>query len=125
MIRSAEFSEDADVDLLPVAVVRQSLESVIGSRASIRRAFDDLDWFSGVDFLLDDKVRFAFRRYDGHPVDTFTIYVDRSAGIEPSTMALILGEFRLPTAALVWENDAIARAYKPGMKAASASAGLR
>ncbi len=125
MIRSADFSDEAEIDLLPVAVVRQSLESVVGTRAPIRRAFDDLDWFRGADFLLDDNVRFSMRHYDGHPEGTFTIYLDRGVEKDPGAIALILREFKLPPQALAWENEAAARAHHRAGAKGYASARFR
>ncbi|MDB5558739.1 MAG: hypothetical protein JWQ36_1673 [Enterovirga sp.] len=112
MIRSADFSEEAEIDLLPVAIVRRPLESVIGDRAKIRRAYDDLDWFDGADVLFEGRTRFALRHYDGHPPDTFTIYVDRAAEKDPGAVALLLRELDLSPDLLAWQNEGFARSER-------------
>jgi len=95
------------VDVVPQAVIALPVKKIIGRRADISSGSDDFDDFEGASFRLDNKIEIAVRRYKGHPKDTATIYIDRSAAdIELISQLIrkILSEFHVPIAALQWER---------------------
>jgi hypothetical protein len=64
---------------------------------------DDLDYFEGASFKLDNKIEIAVRHYRGHP----DLYIDRrESDVENITQLIrkILDEFDAPLAALQWER---------------------
>lgn len=104
MIRSAHFSDD-DLDLVPMAIVGAPLAATLAGRGEVVRGWDDLDWYDGADFVVGRHVSVALRHYDGHPPDTFTIYVDRTR-LSAGTLALVLRAFGIATHALTWVQQA-------------------
>ncbi|WP_316227654.1 MULTISPECIES: hypothetical protein [unclassified Bradyrhizobium] len=95
------------VDVVPQAILALPIHKVIGKRADISRGIDDLDYFEGASFKLDDKVEIAVRHYHGHPEDTATIYIDsRENDIEHITQIIlrILKELHVPPTALKWQR---------------------
>jgi hypothetical protein len=94
-------------EVVPPAVVGLPVEKIIGWRADISRGTDDLDYFEGASFKLDDKIEIAVRHYRGHPKDTTTIYIDRRENdVEHITQLIrrIFDELRIPLAALPRER---------------------
>jgi hypothetical protein len=95
------------VDVVPQAIIGLPVEKIVGERAVIKSGHDDFDFFEGAFFKLDHQVEIAVRHYRGHPKDTTTIYIDRrEVDVEKITQLIrkILGEFRVPLAALQWER---------------------
>jgi len=95
------------VDVVPQAIIGLPIAKVIGHRADISTGNDDFDSFEGASFKLDGKIEIAVRHYRGHPADTATLYIDRSArDIGHITMLIrrVLSEFDIPDSALTWER---------------------
>ncbi len=95
------------VDVVPQAIINMPVKAVVGGRADVQRDADDLDYFEGASFKLNNKIEIAVRHYDGHDKDTTTLYIDRrEKNVEQITrlIRLILQEFRIPVAALQWER---------------------
>ena len=92
------------VDVVPQAIIGLPIAKVIGHRADISSGNDD---FEGASFKLDNTIEIAVRHYRGHPANTATLYIDRSArDIEQITMLIrrVLSEFNIPDTALTWER---------------------
>ena len=95
------------VDVVPQAIINMPIKTVVGGRADVRRDADDLDYFEGASFKLNNKLEIAVRHYDGHEKNTTTLYIDRrERNVEQITrlIRLILQEFKIPEAALQWER---------------------
>ncbi len=95
------------VDVVPQAVIGLPVEKVVGKRAHISEGHDDLDFFEGASFKLDNQIEIAVRHYRGHPKDTATIYIDRREGDVKRISKLIsqiMLEFHVPSAALRWQR---------------------
>jgi hypothetical protein len=96
------------VDVVPQAVISLPVGKVVGRRADISSGNDDLDYFEGASFKLDNKIELAVRHYRGHPENTSTIYIDRrESNVEQITRLIrkILEELHVPLAALQWERQ--------------------
>jgi len=96
------------VDVVPQAIINMPVEAVIGRLTDIRRGSDDLDYFVGASFKLDNKIEIALRHYDGHDKGTTTIYIDRrEKSVEHITrlIRIILDELDVPVKALQWERQ--------------------
>lgn len=65
-----------DIDFVPHAIVGKPIEFFEDRLGRFERACDDLDFYQGLSLLLDDKVSFALRHYDGHTPGTVTVYLD-------------------------------------------------
>jgi hypothetical protein len=95
------------VDVVPQAVIALPVRKIVGRRADISSGSDDLDYFEGASFRLDNKIEIAVRHYRGHPENTSTIYIDRRQDdVEKITQLIrkILDELHVPLAALQWER---------------------
>jgi hypothetical protein len=95
------------VDVIPQAVIGLPIAEVIGHHADISSGNDDFDYFEGASFKLDNTIEIAVRHYRGHPANTATLYIDRSArDVEQITMLIrrVLFEFDIPDTALTWER---------------------
>lgn len=96
------------VDVVPQAIINMPVEAVIGRLTDIRRGSDDLDYFVGASFKLDNKIEIAVRHYDEHDKGTTTIYIDRrEKSVEDITrlIRIILDELDVPVKALQWERQ--------------------
>lgn len=108
MIRNATFADD--VDLIPEAIVNRPLAIPAYGRFKLERGVDDLDAYEGRDLLLSspdwpEPVPVALRRYDGHPPDTFTIYVERRVHDGGRVVDQILRFIQLREEWLVWRRS--------------------
>jgi hypothetical protein len=95
------------VDVVPQAIVNLPVRKIVHGLADVREGSDDLDYFEGASFKLNDEFEIAIRHYRGHPENTSTIYIDSSANdVEFITQLIrkILKEFRIPADALRWER---------------------
>lgn len=95
------------VDVVPQAIVALPVQKIVGNRGDVSEGVDDLDYFEGASFKLDNDVEIAVRHYRGHPKDTATIYIDgRESDVEHITGLIrkILDEFHVPPAALKWQR---------------------
>jgi hypothetical protein len=95
------------VDVVPQAVIALPVKKIVGRKADISSGSDDLDYFEGASFKLDNKIEIAVRHYRGHPENTSTIYIDRRQDdIEQITRLIrkILDELHVPLTALQWER---------------------
>ena len=93
------------VDVVPQAIIGLPVEKIVGRGVS--SGSDDLDYFEGASFKLDNKIEIAVRHYRGHPENTSTLYIDRrESDVENITQLIrkILDEFDVPLAALQWER---------------------
>lgn len=93
------------VDVLPQAIVGLPVREIVTGELSSGN--DDLDYFEGASFRLDNRIEIAVRHYRGHPANTSTIYIDRRENnVEQITWLIrrILDELRIPREALQWER---------------------
>jgi hypothetical protein len=95
------------VDVVPQAIISLPVGKVVGRRADISSGSDDLDYFEGASFKLDNKIELAVRHYRNHPKNTSTLYIDRrESDIQQITRLIrkILDEFHVPLEAIQWER---------------------
>jgi hypothetical protein len=95
------------VEVVPQAIINHSVSAVVGNRAEVKKAADDLDTFEGAFFKLDSNLEIAVSHYAGYPDNTATIYIDRKIeNVEEISRLVrkILGEFGLTAADLRWER---------------------
>jgi hypothetical protein len=95
------------VEVVPQAVLALPVQMVLRGRAPISEGIDDLDYFEGASFKLDNNIEIAVRHYRGHPANTSTIYIDRRENELLKITSLIrkiLTEFEVPLDALKWER---------------------
>ena len=95
------------VDVIPQAIINMPVTAVVGERARLSRDLDDLDYFEGAAFKLNNEIEIAVRHYDGHDRNTTTLYIDRrERDVEHITwlIRVILDEFQGPVTALQWER---------------------
>jgi hypothetical protein len=98
---------DLSVEVVPQAIVDLPVGQIVGPWSDINNGNDDLDYFEGASFRLDNEVEIAVRHYRGHPENTSTIYIDRrESDVEHITRLIrkILGELHVPLGALRWER---------------------
>lgn len=72
-----------------------------------RRSWDDLDYFDGASFDLDQDVTFSLRRYHGHPPRTVTLYLEDSIGDTREVIEFsyrIAGEFKMSSTGVRWKR---------------------
>lgn len=110
MIRVSDLSEIKSKELLPQATLLRPVSYFTSLfRTHSMEGHDDLDYYQGVAFVLDDMVPFALMHYRGYPEDTTTVYLP--FGIqgpkEVSTiLARIVSETDVPTSAIIWQREA-------------------
>ena len=98
--------EHGDIDLIPQAVLWFSVSS-LAKRYRVVEGEDDLDYYEGASFILDDRWPFAIRHYRGHPEGTTTIYLDanvREVGRIQQLIARIVRELDLPPKVVSWQR---------------------
>jgi hypothetical protein len=107
----------ADVEgnsFLPQAIIMHSVEGLwrhlislsLDPAADLRSGHDDFDDYIGAAFTLDGKLPFTIKHYQGHPADTFTVYLPPGIREVPEiTEAIrsIVGELRLEQD-LIWQR---------------------
>ncbi len=97
------------VDLVEQAVIGIPV-SYFADRKGIafERDCDDLDYFDGAFFTLDDNItKFALIHYRGNPENHTALYLDRALqGADLSKIVEhILGSFDIPGGYLTWMNE--------------------
>ena len=95
------------VDVIPQAVVGLPVAKIAQGWKHFSEESDDLDFYEGASFRLDNKIELAVRHYRGHPSDTTTIYIDgRERDVEHITLLVrkIMTELHIPEEALRWER---------------------
>ena len=94
-------------DLVPQAVLKLPVESVVSNWGGAEHGYDDFDEFEGLSFALDNNLFFAVRHYQGHPKGTSTLYIDhRVVGVQEITDLLgkILSELGVSTSFIEWQR---------------------
>ncbi len=95
------------VDVIPQAIVGLPVGKIAQHWKHFSEESDDLDFYEGASFRLDNNIEIAVRHYRGHPNDTTTIYIDcRERDVERITRLVrkIMIELRIPEEALRWER---------------------
>jgi len=64
------------VDFVAHAIVQRPVEYFEDRLGGFDRALDDLDYYDGGTFRLDDGVLFALRHYDEYPANTVAVFLD-------------------------------------------------
>lgn len=98
------------VDVIPQAIVGLPVGKIAQRWEHFSEGSDDLDFYEGASFRLDNKIEIAVRHYRGHPSDTTTIYIDcRERDVEHITRLIrkIMKELRIPEETLRWERRQI------------------
>jgi hypothetical protein len=108
LLSSAEPIRSLSVDVVPQAVISLPVGRVVGRRADISSGNDDLDYFEGASFKLDNKIELAVRHYRGHPENTSTLYILIVAKATysklPSSSERFLMSLMSHFAAIQWER---------------------
>ena len=95
-------------DLIPQAVIDGRLQAIANRlETAFEYGRDDLDAFTGIGAMLDNDFPFALLRYNGHPKDTFTIYLsDVVSDVEEITsiVAKITNQLGIGAQAIVWQR---------------------
>lgn len=77
-------------------------------KASVNEGHDDLDYYEGVGFLLDDLIPVVAMHYRGHPAGTTTIHLPFEV-VDPRLIAAIVGvvahHFDIPAGAVSWQRQ--------------------
>ena len=77
MIGRTSLSElTAHVNLVPQAIIKEPV-SAVAQRINVdpEHGEDSFDRYEGIAIVLDGSLQCALMHYDGHPADTFTIYL--------------------------------------------------
>lgn len=100
--------KNLSVDVIPQAIVGLPVGAIARQWKHFSEGSDDLDFYEGASFRLDNKIEIAVRHYRGHPSDTTTIYIDgRERDVEYITYLVrkIMMELRIPEETLRWERQ--------------------
>jgi len=68
---------------------------------------DDFDHYQGAAFILNERVPFALKHYNGHPPDTITVYLPsdlQEIGLITETILMLMRELKLGKDVLVWQR---------------------
>src|SRR4051812_35309143 len=106
MISLARMS-DPRVDFVAHAIVQRPVEYFEDRLGGFDRALDDLDYYDGGTFFLDDGVLFALRHYDGYPANTVAIFLDgriRDADLISRIVQRIASELEVENS-IAWQRD--------------------
>jgi hypothetical protein len=108
-VRLITLQELSDTDLIPQAVIGKPVlffEQHLGLQ--FIDGFDDLDYYRGAAFYLDDELSFALMHHRGDPPDTTTLYLPREIrDLQEISRAVeaIVKEMRIPRDSIAWQRS--------------------
>ena len=96
------------VDLVEQAVLEIPVSHFVEQKGiAFESSRDDLDWYEGAFFTLEEGVPFALIHYRGNPENHTSLYLDR--GLRGPdlrrTLEAILNDFGLSPNALTWVQE--------------------
>jgi len=109
MLKALEFSKLGKIDLIPQAIIRKPIAYFEREAGRLVSDFDELDFFEGAAFALEDGLPFALIHHRGNPVDETTLYLTRDFGHDVGEITIsirrILRALKLTDDLLVWERQ--------------------
>jgi hypothetical protein len=109
MIELAPDKRDFEsANLLPQAVIARSPSHLADTlKLRLDEGIDDLDFYVGLNLILDNNVHFAVRHYRGHPSGTSTIYLPSSyndANAITELVTRIVRAFQMRKEEIIWQR---------------------
>src|SRR4051812_32991379 len=105
MYRQIPSDKLGNVDLVEQAVIGVPVDYFVKHKGiRFERDCDDLDYYDGAFFTLEDRVPFALIHYRGNPEDHTAIYLDRGLRGDElwRTVTYILEMLDVPRNSLTW-----------------------
>jgi hypothetical protein len=96
------------VDLVEQAVLEIPVSYFAGEKGvTFQSECDDLDWYEGAFFTLEERIPFALIHYRGNPENHTSVYLDRQVrgAALRRTLEDILSGFGLPQSSLTWVKE--------------------
>jgi hypothetical protein len=108
MLRQIPIDALGRVDLVEQAVLDIPVSYFIDKMGiAFESDCDDLDWYKGAFFMLEEGIPFALIHYRGNPENHTSLYLDRGLRGPDLRRALaaILNDFGLSPNALTWMHE--------------------
>ena len=98
----------AQVELIPQAIIKEPVRAVARRlNVDYERGCDDFDLYEGIGIILDGRQKFALMHYQGHPANTFTIYLPhgiRDVGRITKMISRITEELKISKSLIEWQR---------------------
>jgi len=108
MFRQVSLDELGRADLVEQAVLEIPISYFSEKKGvAFESNCDDLDWYEGAFFLLEERILFALIHYRGNSKNHTSVYLDRRLRGAELRRALddILTGFELPKSSLTWVHE--------------------
>jgi hypothetical protein len=113
-LKPLAMADIAGDSFLPQAIIKHSVEGLwrhlialsLDPAVDLRSGHDDFDDYIGAAFALNGNLPFTIKHYQGHPTDTFTVYLPPGIREVPEitvVISSIVGELRLEND-LIWQR---------------------